>query len=271
MLVGTRDARWPRAEEGFTRQWSDPRVAPELRALGFEKPEQLGATFIGDAPHLRQMTRDVLPLTDGFPKRLNDASGPGTLSSDYLAWMNTDATRERFRTSEFVRRAWPEELRKRTLSYFRFQRMIDESRGFSRGPVHRGDRVRNIHIAITEGGLHTLPLWWLGVEENQLRAMDRHLANGGSEDRHPYRLGARALADGDFDRAAAFFGRVRLSSYDQKLLWFLRLYSLCMAGRVDDAEMLARDRLASTQLDRKDRAFFDWLTATFGFTPLEPR
>jgi spermidine synthase len=271
MLVGSRDARWQRSEERFNRQWSEPHIARELRARGFEKPEQLGATFIADAPHLRRVTKDVLPLTDDFPKRLDDTTGSGRVRSDHLAWMNTDATRERFRTSEFIRRAWPADLQGRTLSHFRYQRMINEARGFSRrGPVHRGDRVRNIHTALTQGGLHTLPLWWLGVEENQLRAMDRHLANGGREDVHPYRLGARSLADRDFDRAAAYFERVRLASYDERLLLFLRLYALCMADRVDDAENLARDRLASARLDRKDRAFLDWLEMTFGFTRRAP-
>jgi spermidine synthase len=271
MLVGSRDARWQRSEERFNRQWSEPRIARELRALGFEKPEQLGATFIADAPHLRRVTKDVLPLTDDFPKRLDDTMGSGRVRSDHLAWMNTDATRQRFRTSGFIRRTWPEDVRTRTLPYFRYQRMINEARGFSQsGPVHRGDRVRNIHTALTEGGFHTLPLWWLGVEENQLRAMDRHLANGGSEDVHPYRLGARSLADRDFDRAAAYFGRVRLASYDERLLLFLRLYALCMADRVGDAENLARERLASARLDRKDRGFLDWLTVTFGFTRRVP-
>jgi predicted membrane-bound spermidine synthase len=267
MLAGSRDASWQRAEEGFTRQWSDPAVARELRVLGFEKPEQLGATFIADAAHLRKVTQSVLPLTDDFPKRLDDAAHSGRVGSDHLAWMDTDATRERFRTSEFIRRAWPADVRRRTLPYFRYQRMIDEARGFhQRGPVHRGDRVRNIHIALTQGGLRTLPLWWLGVEDNQLRAMDRHLANGGEEAAHPYRLGARALADRDFDRAAVYFERVRFPLYDEKLILFLRLYALCMADLVDDAENLARERLASIRLDRKDRAFLDWLTATFGFT-----
>jgi spermidine synthase len=267
MLAGSRNARWPREEEGFTRQWSDPVVARELVALGFEKPEQLGATFIADAPTLRRVTKGVPPLTDDFPKRLTDAVDFGRMGADHLPWMDTDATRERFRSSEFIRRAWPEDMRRRTLSYFEYQRMIDEARGFSRhGPVHRGDRVRNLHIALTQGGFHTLPLWWLGVEENQLRAMDRHLASGGKEDAHPYRLAARALADGDFGRAADYFERVHFPAYDERLLVFLRLYALCMADRVGDAENLARDRLASTRLDRKDRAFLDWLTATFGFT-----
>jgi hypothetical protein len=213
------------------------------------------------------VTRGVLPLTDDFPKRLDDDADESHVGVGHLPWMDTRLTRERFRTSEFIRRTWPPDMRRRTLPYFAYQRMIDEARGFQqRGPVHRGDRVRNIHAALTEGGLHVLPLWWLGVDEDQLRAMDRHLAKGGEEEAHPFRLGSRALADGDFDRAAAYFERVPSSVYDEKLILFLRLYALCMADLVDEAEDLARRRLASIRLDRRDRAFLDWLTATFGFT-----
>jgi predicted membrane-bound spermidine synthase len=266
MLAGSRNADWKRDEAAFARQWSDPAVAPELRALGFERPEQLGATFIADAPSLRRTTRDVLPLVDDHPKRLDDRGRPVRLRAVHLSWMNTDAASERFRRSAFIRRAWPEDLRQRTLAHFAYQRMIDDARGFHQaGPVHRGERVRNLHAALTSGGLHTLTLWWLGIEENQLRAMDRHLASGGSEDVHPFRLGARSLANREFDRAAHHFGRARIAGYDAKLLLFLRLYALCMADRIAEAEATARVGLAAASLDDGDREFLDWLWRTFGF------
>jgi len=266
MLAGSRHAEWQRQEAAFVRQWSDPVVARELRALGFEKPEQLGATFLADAPRLRQVTRDVLPLVDDFPKRLNDRVDFQRMGTDHLPWMDAEAARDRFRRSAFIRRAWPEDLRRRTLAYFEYQGMLDAARGFRKAdPVHRSERVQNLHAAITLGGLHTLPLWWLGIEENQLRAMDGHLANGGSEAAHPFRLGARALADRNFDGAAHHFERVRSGAYDPKLLLFLRLYALCMADRVPEAQALARDRLVATRLDRRDGEFLDWLTQTFGF------
>jgi predicted membrane-bound spermidine synthase len=266
MLAGSRYADWRRDEAAFARQWSDPVVAPELRALGFEKPEQLGATFLADAPYLRRATRDVLPLVDDFPKRLSDRVDFRRRDVDHGPWMDADAARERFRKSAFIRRAWPTDLRRRTLPYFPFQRMIDEARELRKmGPAPPGERVQNLHTALTQRGLYTLPLWWLAIEDNQLRAMDRHLANGGSEDRHPFRLGARALAEREFDRAAHHFERARLEVYDAKLVLFLRLYALCMADRIGEAQALARDRLAAADLDRGDRAFLDWLAKTFAW------
>ena len=49
MLMGSRGGRWSRSEAEFSRQWHDARVLPELRALGIEKPEQMGAMFMADS------------------------------------------------------------------------------------------------------------------------------------------------------------------------------------------------------------------------------
>jgi predicted membrane-bound spermidine synthase len=264
MLAGSRNGGFHRNEAAFARQWSDPAVVPELRALGWEKPEQLGASFLLDAPRLRQATRDVLPLTDDFPKRLSDRVDFRTMAAQHEPWMDSEAARARFGRSDFIRRAWPEALRRRTLDYFAFQQMIDEARSVrGRGPIHRGERIRNIHTAITQGDLHSLPLWWLEIEENQLSAMDRHLARGGPEAAHSFRLGARALADRDFEGAARYFAGAGPEGGDAKLVWFLRLYALCMADRAAEAKDLARDRSSALRLDRGDREFLDWLAETF--------
>ena len=52
MMAGTRPLRpgqAPVSEEQFTRQWNTPTIAEEMKRLGIERPEQLGALFIGDA------------------------------------------------------------------------------------------------------------------------------------------------------------------------------------------------------------------------------
>ncbi len=64
MLVGTADGGRPVTEETFARQWNDPVTGPELRGLGFERPEFFGTTFLADAPALRQLTAGSDPLDD---------------------------------------------------------------------------------------------------------------------------------------------------------------------------------------------------------------
>ncbi|MBW2290210.1 MAG: hypothetical protein JRG90_20640, partial [Deltaproteobacteria bacterium] len=266
MLVGTRNARWPVSLEAFTRQWRDPVVAPELRALGFERPEQLGATFIADAPVLRALTDKVLPLVDDFPKRLSDDIDSGRLARVHLAWMDVDASRDRFAASRFIRAAWPEALREATLGAFNFQKLIDRARRVRGGrKIHRLERVRNLHAALASGDLHTLPIWWLEIDDSQLDAMARGLASGAPRRAHRYRLAAVALADRDFAKAADHLGDVHGSGVDPKLVSYLRLYALCRAEELEAAAALAHERFGGTRLAEEDRAYLEWLSATVGF------
>jgi len=70
MLVGTRQAPGPAPQANFSAAWNDPVVWPRLREIGFEVPQQIGATFLGDARYLRGLTAETLPLTDNHPQRL---------------------------------------------------------------------------------------------------------------------------------------------------------------------------------------------------------
>ena len=95
--------------------------------------------------------------------------------------------------------------------------------------------------------------------------MDRHLAAGGRESAHPFRLGARALADGDFATAVRWFEAVRSGPFGERFVVHLRLYALCRADRVAEAQALARAQFTGVQLDADERDYLDWLGATFGF------
>lgn len=70
MLAGTGGAHHPVPEEQFSAQWHDPIVAPELAALGFERPESLGATFLADAVTIGEWTQGAPPLDDDHPGRI---------------------------------------------------------------------------------------------------------------------------------------------------------------------------------------------------------
>ena len=51
----------------FRAQWSTPPIAAEMKQLGFERPEQLGALFLGDAAYVRSLVADASPLTRWWP------------------------------------------------------------------------------------------------------------------------------------------------------------------------------------------------------------
>jgi len=256
MLVGSRGARWTRSEALFTRQWRDPRVAPELRAVGLEVPEQLGALFMADAEQLHALVAGTPPLTDDYPKRLGNARHtPARARATYRSWMNTDLHRERFLASSFIARVWPEALRQRTLPYFDVQRLADATAAGT--PVDITERLRQVEFLLRATPLVTLPLWRLGVSSDQLRAVEARIAAGDPPGRFAEVLARRALARRDFDGAwqtAARLARPR----DAGWLYF-RVLALRLAGRADEALELLKSNLAWLPDDARSRDFRGWL------------
>ena len=118
MLAGTEAAVAP-PEEAFARLWADSRTGDDLKELGIERPEQLGALFLADAPQLAEWIAGALPLVDDRPGRL-DATAPGPAdTAAYRALQEPQACADRFRSSETVLRLWPPALRERTLRLVR--------------------------------------------------------------------------------------------------------------------------------------------------------
>jgi predicted membrane-bound spermidine synthase len=265
-LVGSRGGKWSRAEPDFARQWEDPAVISELRAVGVELPEQLGALFIGDASYLRELTRDTEPLVDDFPKRLSNRSlGNKRYLRAYHSWMDPSLTRRRFEASDFIRAAWPEALRERTLPYFEYQGQVNRfglvSRRLQRMPW---ESVGDLHAVLTRTPLRTLALWHLGTGVDELRIVER------VGDRLPRsapilsQLGLRALADRDFNRASEVLGRAAAANPGLPVLHYFRLYALCMAGRAEEAERLTGQASQWRASEGSDRQYWRWMRRTFG-------
>jgi spermidine synthase len=60
-----------RASEDELRQlWNDPTTGADLRTIGIEVPQQLGALFLMDGDEIDRITHNIPPLTDIHPKRL---------------------------------------------------------------------------------------------------------------------------------------------------------------------------------------------------------
>jgi len=127
MMVGLKNPVKRVTEEDFARQWHDPVVGPELRTLGFESPEQLGAFFIADGRRLRDWLADAPPLADNYPHRLSSrlASVPGDIAA-YIDFMNSPASKANFMNSGSMTKLWPESMREKTIPYFTVSPVIDE-------------------------------------------------------------------------------------------------------------------------------------------------
>jgi len=263
MLVGSRGAQWTRNEEEFTRQWRDPAVSAELRATGLELPEQMAALFLADSRQLGELTADAQPLIDDFPKRLvkRDRNG-ASLHRLYGPWMDTRTARTRFEASSFVRDAWPPALRERSLDYFEYQRILNEStsaRPPRAKPLHR--RIAELDRVLSKTSLRTLPLFQQGVTPDQVRIAARHGVDEAAPELDRV-LAAGALAERDFSLAAQHFARAQRAEPSDPSLDRHRIYALCMAGDIEQARAVARGAAPLTA--QAERSYWAWMQWRFG-------
>lgn len=228
MLVGSRGARGAVSPERFARQWSDPIVAPEMAALGLEKPEQLGATFIADAERLREFAGDAKPLVDDRPKRLSLLRAGPADQEEYRRFMDLTVIAPYFERSSLIGDRWPAALRAPTRGYFRYQE-IANMLVFPDDP----QVLRMIDGILNESPLRTAALWLMASSADHERIVRRLVAAGKEGDFDLY-LGASALADRDYETGVRYFGREPQSR--PTLVEPLQIYSLCRLGETAKAQ-----------------------------------
>jgi predicted membrane-bound spermidine synthase len=262
MLVGTRGALHQTALEDFTRPWQTPGLQAALRDVGFERPEQIGATFLGDAPYLKALTAGTPPLTDDFPQRLRPSPSRPSLSDPRVS-PNAAAAADRFQRlldparaaqlfahSDFIASLWPPEMVEKSLPYFDYQRVLNEALWEGGQPlVHIGD----LHAVLTGTSLRTLPLWMLGTDDVKQRIAESVDDGAGTLE---YARGVRGLTGRDYLAAAEYFRRAEERGLRAAPVRALRAYALYAAGQLDDARALAH---AAEPRTDEERRFWKWI------------
>ena len=266
MLVGSRNAAGGVSMEHFSRQWQDPVVRPELLEAGLETPEQLGSLFIADALMLKQFTEKTLPLTDNFPMRISAKQKfGGTYSVLFDAMMNETEARERFRQSAFIDLFWPEEMKNKSMRYFEYERMIKSY--FQ--PRYRDKKsyiLNDLHSVLTRTSLQTLPLWMLDTEKREQEIVDQLIEEGVHITEMQLLLGKRAIAERSYTKAVEFFESYITSGNEENMshVYTLYLYALCMDGKTDKAENVAREIASTVNSSKFDQLYVGWMNAAFG-------
>ncbi len=264
MMMGSRSGMEPVEAAHFRRQWTDSRLAAELKAVGLERPEQLGSTFLADREEIAAYVAGTPPLLDDFPLRLSDRPVVGTAAQHvpgYRALMDPARARRTFERSDFIRRVFPPALRERTLASFRWQRWTNALLADDWGDT---PGYPDIHDVLTRTSLETLPLWMLGSSVEEQRILDRHpsLQSAAALDARAIgALAARRPRD-----AAMTFARVRDLAGDDQLLRLLslELYSLCSAGDIPAASKIARELVQVSAAHRAADGRWRWFEQTFG-------
>jgi predicted membrane-bound spermidine synthase len=264
MMAGTRDTRGGVSAEDFARQWNTPTVAAEMKTVGIERPEQLGALFIGDAGYLNALTAGVAPLVDDWPRRL-DAPGSAQAREELLrGFTDVDAARERFVRSPFIERLWPERWIAPSAGSFAFQHQIN-AYFFDHLPwlppaVSDVRVLEELHLLLTQSALETLVLWRLGSDADIQQLIGRLDPAQRLEPAVALQEAIGRIARRQYAAALPLFARAEQLPQVRDEALLLRLYALCMSGQTDAARQLAAERFAGSLAP----AAWAWMARTFG-------
>ena len=269
MLVGTRRATGPASVAEFVKPWGMPDLRSRLSEVGLELPQQVGATFLGDSTYLRQLTARTPPLDDNHPQRLEPVLDRPSLSDPryggdravtelYEAVIDPARARQAFAKSQFIRHLWPQDLIQETLPYFDHQRVLNSVFWDGGRPLRQ---IENLHWLLTETPLRTLPLWILGSDDVKERIAWRSNDGTGAAE---YARGLTALVARDYLGAASAFADSEQRGLRGDTIRPLRVYALCLAGRLDAARELAQ---GVQPRGVEERHFWEWLGPRFDIGP----
>jgi hypothetical protein len=265
MLMGGNGSKERVPADTFTAQWRDAGVRGELVALGFELPEQMGALFMGDAPYLAGVTRNVAPVTDNYPLRISSeiVHSPGRVQL-YAAMMDERDRLDRFTHSAFIGQVWPQELAAQTPPYFRYEGLIKDY--FTAGVYPPSDPAflwQSIDEVLANSRLETLPLLLLGTDRDLQRNVLPFVAHDATRPDVALQLVLGRLALRDYSGALALFEpsiaakRMEVTVGNLSLL----LYLLGKSGRTDDARRIVAALDAKNDPDIG--AVIDWFQTRF--------
>jgi hypothetical protein len=276
MLVGSRNARGGVSEEQFTRQWNTPAVAAEMRRLGVEQPEQLGALFIGDAEYLRTLAGGSRPLTDDHPKLIEaPLSAAGEQTRLFADVTDVAAARQRFEDSPLITRLWPERLRGASAAFFEFQEVIN-AHMFGE-LVKSPPAIEDVHRVLTRSALKTPVVWRLASNADIQQVVEEATPGDLANPLLQFHLGVKLISERNYGAAATALVHAEPLSAVSDNAFALHIYALCMAGETRQAEELTKAPFAqflrasgvpaSSARQASLPPFWVWMKNTFGIDP----
>ena len=243
-----------------------PGVAHELKVLGFENAAQLGATFLADAQYLDEFTKNSLPVTDNFPLRISpDTEFNNNSFYPYYKIMSESDAKYRFMHSDYIAQIWPQSLRQETLGYFKYQKMINSK--FMTDYRKSDDQpVAELHDVLTHTSLETLPLWLMNSDDVRQSIVRQLQSEHARVDAIPLQLALQAIATRDYPQAIRqielYLGTK--STENKTVVYSLYLYSLCVMGRINEANHLLDKIISSFPYSPGNMRFISWFHDNFG-------
>lgn len=252
--------------EKLRQLWTDPASGADLRRIGIEVPQQLGALFLMDGEEIDRITHDVAPLSDFYPKRLTDQHWDDEASHRFaLTYLDAPSAFQRFLWSPLINRIWPEALNPETAglqSFFNLRqaRYMSEMTG--------SNELAELDLYLRRSRLRIPVLEVLGSDGFRLSIAERVAKKSQPPPLETMPdLVAGALAQRDINGAIRLLENKKDRGASGLSDTLLLTYLYCLNGDVGKAEAFAATNAAAIKKDR----FVDWLWAKlqseFGFHP----
>jgi spermidine synthase len=253
-------------ESELRQLWNDPGSGADLRRIGIEVPQQLGALFLMDGEEIDRIMHDVAPLTDTYPKRLSDEFWDDEANHRFAyTYLAAPAASERFLHSSLIQRIWPEPLDPATSGLTSFF-SLRESRYLA--DAIGSNELAELDLYLRHSRLRIPVLEVLGSDGCRLSIAERVAKRSEPPPLETMPdLVAGALAQRDVNGAIRLLEskKDRLPLADSDMLLLTYLY--CLNGDVTKAESLAATNVPAI----KKNSLADWLwgklQSEFGFHP----
>jgi spermidine synthase len=250
-------------EEEIRQLWINSNSGADLRRIGIEAPQQMGALFVMDGAEIDLITHDIAPLTDLYPKRLTDEPWDDEASYRFgFRYLEAPSALQRFLGSTLVKAIWPETLNQSLESFF----ILRQTRYLSE--IIGSNELAELDLYLRHSGLRMPVLEVLGSDGFRLGIAERLASKTQAPPLEIMPdLVAGALARRDLDGAIRLLeqerNRGRFSLNDT----FLLTYLYCLNGSVDKAEALVANNADSIKKDQSVDWLWGKLENDFGFHP----
>ena len=253
-------------EEELRQLWNDPKTGADLRTIGIEVPQQLGALFLMDGDEIDRITQNVVPLTDAYPKRLTDRPWDDEANHRFaLNYLTAPAAVQRFVQSSLINQIWPETLNPAAAEMESFltvrqTRYLSETVG--------SNKLAELDLYLRHSRLRMPVLEVLGSDGLRVSIAERIAKTSATPPLEVMPdLIAGALAQRNIDTAIQLLENEKDSGALGANDTFLLAYLYCLNGSVDKAETLIAANAGAIKKD----SFADWLweklRTDFGFHP----
>ena len=204
---------------------------------------------------------DAISVFDVLGIGLHD--GPLVYVELYDSLMDEGERLERFRNSEQISRLWPAELKKKSESFFQYERLIKNH--FTSGIYHHQSDPfiwKAIDDLLTNTSLTTLPLWLLGGDKDTQNIIASLSEQEGDRDDFALDLARHYASERDFEAALRYMNN-HITTANDVSDWSSRFYLYLLAKNGMEARARAIvANLATLGRPRIDR-FLDWYATRF--------